>query len=223
MMIDPLRGFDWKTLYEGYDARCNRSGKFKNTVSTVSTFLPKPNSDRSLYYEILSRIQQERKSGILMSLPTYEAMLYWKLYSTGGDTINRDIHSKAQVIPKLMSVLPQFNGFPPRIYQNKNVVLGLVTRVLGLHLYGMKLPVCTAVLHFLYPDVIPIFDKMVLMAVGYTREQIKKDALNQDQYLYGQYMEHVWSLTKRHANQINAQKYKESSVRIIDMALWFTR
>jgi hypothetical protein len=222
-MIDPLRGFNWKTLYERYDARCNRSGKFKHTVLALSTFSPKPNSDRSLYYEILSRIQKERKSGVLMSLSTYEAMLYWKLYSTAGDTINRAIHSKAQVIPKFASVLPQFNGFPSRVYQSKNVILDLVSRVLGLHLYGMKLPVCTTVLHFLYPDVIPIFDKMVLMAVGYTPEQIDKDALNQDQYLYGQYMEHVWSLTKIHANQINAQKYKESSVRIIDMALWVTR
>jgi hypothetical protein len=158
-----------------------------------------------------------------MSLNTYEYILYWKLYSTCGDKNNRDIHSKPQVIPKLTSALPQFNGFPPRIDQNKNAVSKLVTRALNLDLYGMKLPVCTAVLHFLYPDVIPIFDKMVLMAVGYKSRQIKNGKLNYSEGLYTQYVEHVWSLTKRYANQINAQKYKESSVRIVDMALWVTR
>jgi hypothetical protein len=160
---------------------------------------------------------------MLMSLATYEAALYWKLYSTRGDTINREIHNKPSVIPELISLLPRLSGFPPRIYQNGGAVLDLVTRVRGLGLYGMQLPVCTALLHFLYPDVIPIFDKMVLMAVGYTGEQIKKRTLNQNEYLYGQYMEHVWSLTKTYANHINAQKYRESSVRVIDMALWVTR
>jgi len=158
-----------------------------------------------------------------MSLPTYEAIIYWKMYSTCGDKINRDIHNKAQVIPKLMSKLPQFGGFLPRIMQHKNDVSSLVTKTLGLRLYGMGLPVCTAILHFLYPDVIPIFDKMVLMAVGYTRDQIKRGSLNQNQDLYCQYVEHVWSLIKRYANQINAQKFEESPVRIVDMALWVTR
>jgi hypothetical protein len=223
MMIDPLGGFDWKTLYGSYDAKCNHSGRFKGTVPALNTFSPKPNSDRSLYYEILSRIRQERESGTWMSLTTYEAIVYWKMYSTCGDNINRDIHNKHHIIPELMSKLPHFSGFAPRIIQHKNDVLSLVTETLGLRLYGMGLPVCTAVLHFLYPDVIPIFDKMVLMAVGYTRDQIKREALNQNQYLYGQYVEHVWSLTKRYANQINAQKFEESPTRIVDMALWVTR
>jgi len=222
-MIDPLSSFNWNGLYKSYDAKCNQSGRFNNTVSALNTFSSKPNSDRSLYYKILSIIQQERKSGTLMSLPTYEAIIYWKMYSTCGDKINRDIHNKDWVIPKLRSGLRQFNGFAPRIKQNKNNVLSLVSGMLRLHLYGMRLPVCTTVLHFLYPDVIPIFDKMVLMAVGYTAQQIKMGDLNQDQQLYGQYVEHVWSLIKKYGNQIRAKRLSESPVRIIDMALWITR
>ena len=57
-------------------------------ASPLNVFSPRPSSDRSLYYEILARIQKERQSGTLMSLPTYEAIIYWKMYSTCGDKMD---------------------------------------------------------------------------------------------------------------------------------------
>jgi len=219
-MEDPLRSFNWQTLYRRYDNKCARSKRFGNTASALNAFSPKPNKDRELYYQILCRIAEERVSGHLMSLDTYESIIYWKLYSTVGDKINRDIQNKKWIKPKLIPALLKFNSFKPTIGRNKNYVLNLVTATRNLHLYGMGLPVCTAVLHFLYPDVIPIFDKMVLKAVGYTAQQIKKGNLNQKQQLYGQYVEHVWSLTKKHAKPISKVPLVESPVRIVDMALW---
>lgn len=222
-MIDPLGSFDWEKLYAMYDAKCAQSGRFSHSVQALSAFSPKPDSDRSLYYGILSRVDGERRSGTLMSLGAYESIIYWKLYSTCGDKFNRDIHNKTRVLHELMRSLPQFNRYPARIRQGKKAVLSLVTQTLNLKPYAMKLPVCTAVLHFLYPEIVPIFDKMVLMAVGYSRCDIDKHNLNQDQQLYGRYSAHVRSLTARYAKQIRAQRFKESPVRIIDMALWLTR
>jgi hypothetical protein len=77
-MRDPLRDFDWSSLYERYDAMCRR---FNPAAVHLRIFTPKPQSDRELYYHLVERIRMtnERPSGL--SIDLYEALLYWKLYS----------------------------------------------------------------------------------------------------------------------------------------------
>ena len=82
-------------------------------------------------------------------------------------------------------------------------------------------PPILTVLHYLYPDVVPIFDQMILRAVGYDKEKINRKRLNQSQELYHEYLEHHWSLAEKYANKIN--NFRETPVRAIEMALWVSR
>jgi hypothetical protein len=80
-----------------------------------------------------------------------------------------------------------------------------------------SLPVRTTFLHFVYPDVVPIFDKQVLKAVGiYNRNA------NRSRKRLLQYVPHAWKMLDLHSSQFNTFK-RETAVRLIDMALWVTR
>lgn len=68
----------------------------------------------------------------------------------------------------------------------------------------------------LYPNVVPIFDKMVLKAVGAWH-----DGANQNIGVLRQYIPHAWSLADKHTQQLAG--FKESPVRLVDMALWVKR
>jgi hypothetical protein len=219
-VIDPLNGFDWNSLYSRYDRMCAQTLRFNPEVPTFDCFKPKPKSDRELYYFLLSRISDERKTGSLMFLPSYEAILYWKMYST-SPKINNDIKNRSDIRLQLQRALPQFHNYPIDLKQQRNEVTSLVRRTMKLGLYGMGLPVCTTVLHFLYPSIIPIFDQMILRAVGYDRDEIKRKRLNQSQDLYGDYLGFHWSLVEKYRSKIN--NFRETPVRVIEMALWISR
>ena len=219
-MIDPLGKFDWSSLCETYDHMCSQTSRFKASVSQLDVFDPKPKSDRELYYSISSSILEERELGTLMSLPLYEAIVYWKMYST-SPKINNDMKKRRDIQLKLQRALPAFRDFPTRIERQQQDVLSLVQRTMGLGLYGMGLPVCTTALHYLYPSIVPIFDQMILRAVGYDREEVKKKRLNQSQGLYGDYLQFHWSLVDKYMNKI--PDFRETPVRTIEMALWISR
>ena len=85
----------------------------------------------------------------------------------------------------------------------------------------MGLPVATTVMHFLYPEVVPIFDQMILRAVGYTREEIQKNHLNQSIELYEKYLIHHWGLCDKYSSRMSG--FLETPVRVVEMALWVSR
>jgi hypothetical protein len=99
-------------------------------------------------------------------------------------------------------------------------VMSLINLVGRYQLPGMKsdtaLPVRTTFLHILYPNVVPIFDQMVLKAVGAWYE-----GANQSTSVLQQYIPHAWALADRHTQQRTG--FKETAVRLTDMALWLTR
>lgn len=78
------------------------------------------------------------------------------------------------------------------------------------------LPVRTTFLHFFYPAVVPIFDKMVLQAVGMwseganTRVDVLRDYL-------------AVALDLASAYESKFRWLEETPLRLVDMALWVVR
>jgi hypothetical protein len=219
-MIDPLDDFDWDSLYSQYDGKCLKSSRFNHNASALKCFAPSPKTDRDLYYSLISRISSEREVGSLMTLQSYTAIVYWKMYSTSPKT-NSDIDKDISLQEQLRKRLISFDKYPAVIKKERNLISELVQRTLNLNLYGMRLPVCTTVLHYLYPGIVPIFDQMILRAVWYDREEIKLKRLNQSQELYNEYLEHHWSMVEKYADKIT--NFRETPVRAIEMALWVSR
>ncbi len=79
------------------------------------------------------------------------------------------------------------------------------------------IPVRTTFLHFIYPEVVPIFDRMVLRAIGVWGKNA-----NQSYKVLSEYLPFSWGLAEKYRNQI-ALTRNESPIRAIDMALWVGR
>ena len=219
-MIDPLSNFDWTSLHAEYDRKCLVSSRFKPEAPALRCFSAPPQSDRSLYYALMEMVASERADGTLMTLECYAAAVYWKMYST-SPKVNNDIARESDIRDILESKLRTFARFPSWLPKNVHEVLNMVNQVLELNLYGTGLPVCTTVLHYLYPDTVPIFDQMVLRAVGFDREDVKKRRLNQSTTLYQQYLGHHWDMVDKYAEEV--EHLRESPVRAVEMALWVSR
>lgn len=206
-MKDPLAGFDWLSLYSRYDGKC---GGFHSNSRHLRGIHPAPTSDRLLYYELLGQAAPDKRAQLTPDW--HEALVYWKLYSqnpSGSISWLKDV--PAGVLRQLLLQLP--NSIPRDVSE----IIRLVELVGIYRLAGMTsgIPVRTAFLHFLYPDVVPIFDKMVLKAVGAWFE-----GANQSMDVLRQYIPHAWTLAEQHAQSL---AFAETPVRLIDMALWVER
>jgi hypothetical protein len=211
-MSDPLDGFDWKTVYARYDAACCG---FKPNSQHLRGFYSGTPNDRLLYYKLVGAAVPENRSQL--GADWYEALLYWKLYSQG--TSDSQITGWLQHLPPgcLQQVLAKTPATTSRRVQD---VLDLVELVGTYQVPGMKssdaLPVRSTFLHVLYPNIVPIFDQMVLRAVDAWRERA-----NHDISVLRQYLPHSWALADKHTQQLSG--FKESAVRLVDMALWIKR
>ena len=85
-MSDPLTNFDWSSLYRKYDARCIGFDKNSTFLATLGADLP--NSDRMLYYRLRDLFSIKQRVALTDPISTYEALLYWKLYSQSTATYN---------------------------------------------------------------------------------------------------------------------------------------
>ncbi len=212
IMSDPLIGFDWRTLYARYDAAC--CGFEPNSKHLRGVYAGTPN-DHLLYYKLLAAAVPETRSHL--DADWYEALLYWKLYSQFTSDSNITEWQKGFSSAHLCQFLPKI---PATISRNVPDVLDLVEQIGRHQLPGMKsntaLPVRTTFLHILYPNIVPIFDQMVLKAVGAWR-----DRANQDISVLRHYIPRAWALADKYTQQLSA--FKESPVRLVDMALWVKR
>jgi hypothetical protein len=144
-------------------------------------------------------------------------LLYWKLYSQFTSDSNITEWLRGFTSAHLDQFLEEI---PVTISRNVSDILNLV-EVIGRHqLPGMKsntaLPVRTTFLHILYPNIVPIFDQMVLKAV-----RAWHDRANQDINVLRHYLPHAWALADKHTQRLSG--FKESPVRLVDMALWVKR
>jgi hypothetical protein len=82
-MSDPLVGFDWRTLYRRYDMACTR---FKSGCMHLAGVTPPIATDRELYYWLVETAALNGGKRPALDLRWYEALLYWKLYSSTPDS-----------------------------------------------------------------------------------------------------------------------------------------
>jgi hypothetical protein len=219
-MSDPLVGFDWTHILGRYDALCSR---FDPHSGHVTALRPLPSNDRLLYYHLIEAARPS-VSGVrpLLDIRWYEALLYWKLYSQPyikniSAWLPRDATSRSRDSEQLRHLLARM---PTNIPQELSAIVSLLKTLDSYSLGGMKtvsaFPVRSTFLHILYPKVVPIFDKMVLQSVG-----IEDEGANHNLGVFCQYLPHAWTLARRHAEKFT--RYKETPVRLIDMALWIVR
>ncbi len=221
-MLDPLVLFNWKSLHQDYDDLCKK--KFDPSVPFLYSLSPRPGSDRSLYYSLVERFAHELNSPTGITIGTYEAMLYWKLYSQPAAVANtckglRQSASLQDIVSRALNKLSaQLRGTAGAISARP------LDQVQGLGLYGIwgmksstALPVRTTFLHFVEPSAMPIFDKQVLLAVG-----VKDKKANEKIAFLQLYLPHARTLASRYSNCFAIFK-TETPIRLIDMALWVVR
>ena len=219
-MQDPLGKFRWETLYEDYDCLCER---FDGNAPYLYSVLPSRKSDRALYHSIVRQFAAERRSAGI-TIGTFEAMLYWKLYSQPAAVSNickrlrMDGALRAQTTRQLAAISTRLPSALPQQWED---VMKVVRSLNADAIYGMRspdaFPVRTTFLHFVYPEVVPIFDKQVLYAVGV----FDKNA-NHNSEILSCYLQHAWKLAKNYNSHLNFPD-GETSLRLIDMALWVVR
>lgn len=161
---DPLRNFNWAGLYARYDEMC---AAFNPHSPLLAMFEPAlPSSDRALYYKLAGAFETIRADHPAEMAALYGAMLYWKLYSqhrVRGKIIGWTEEAR-EPLARLLQTMPV------DVEPHQEDIAELERRVLSFGIPGMKsptaIPVRATLLHFLYPNVAPLFDWMVLRAAG---------------------------------------------------------
>ncbi len=229
-MIDPLSKFDWRTLYERYDELCTRYRRDSRCLERFGSGSERPKSDRELYYRLIDLYAPAERASDCDVVGTYIALLYWKLYSTLGEGTDNTILERWRLKPNgekrdtsKSAILELFKDRAPLSRDSAAMAKRLAELPqipgMGAKDKGCPTPVRSTFLHFLYPSVAPIFDKVVLEAV---RESSPAEAVcNIDKFQ--EYTQHVWKLADGYEKKIAPFRYEESPVRLIEMALWITR
>jgi len=217
--------FDWKSLYNDYNATCKR---FCPNADSLYAFSPRPETDKDLYYALVDRVRDERASKGYIVLGTYEAILYWKLYSQPAAIANtcKPIRENSNIQHDIENALKAlFRQLPQEIARDISKVeelFCLVDRHAG-SLRGLKTSCAFAVrstlLHFVYPHIVPIFDKQVLLAVGVSLENATKGRKRE---ILFEYIQFAWKHTQKNSALI-PQDWRETPLRLLDMALWVDR
>ena len=167
-----------------------------------------------LYYHLVANASAVARPGL--SPDWYETLLYWKLYSqpaaVSGITRLQGLDAKH---------LQQFlERIPETIPRQVSDIVELVELAGKYQIPGMKLgtalPVRSTVLHFLYPNIVPIFDQMVLKALG-----AWSPGANKNLDILCEYIPHAWALADQHTQQLTG--FQETPLRLVDMALWVVR
>ena len=220
-MHDPLGGFEWNSLLDGYDSLCS---SFRADVPYLSEPLMSTESDRELYSLLIREVERDRARFGGVSIPTYQGILYWKLYSQPAAVRNicHPLYKDPDRRNTLENCLCRLtNVLPEELERSPTQLINLVRRFDDLGLYGMAspsaLPARTTLLHFVFPDVVPIFDKMVLAAVGITEKHA-----NQSLSILNEYIPFAWQMAANHRENLEAFN-QYSALRVIDMALWVNR
>ena len=213
--------FDWSSLYQRYDATCRG---FDPTSPYLYDFTESPINDRHLYYFLVAKVKNERATKDCIGLGTYEGILYWKLYSQPAATKNvcARIRNSKPIQTEIEAALRGLSKkLPLKVTEDISSIIHLYDLLDGYapKLHGLKdtcaLPARTTLLHFLYPNVIPLFDKQVLLAVG-----VDEPGANRKWDRLYQYTHFAW----RESKKANIPKdWQETPLRLIDMALWVIR
>jgi hypothetical protein len=217
-MIDPLERFDWASLHCRYDAICRG---FDASVAHLAEWSPRPQSDRDLYYRLIDAVHDESDCSPRISIGLYEAMLYWKLYSnpqSRGNVARWFVQANRETIAYGLDRL--MKSLPDNVGHDVDRIISLVRQIGEYAVLGMKsqtaLPARTTFLLSLFPDNVPIFDRMVLQAVGISDKEANKDFGSLRQFI-----PFAWRMADCYS--IHFAGFREAHLRLIDMALWGSR
>ena len=227
-MNDPLADFDWMKLQETYDARTQpcyekKRNLLSQSVNNIRRFLPHT-IERDLYHSMVGAVQRQSCNFTTINADFYTAIVFWKLYSTSLK-VPHELMRNASLFNNVQKKLDKISrNFPDVLERDVDRIIELVHYFDEYVIYGMKssttLPMRTTFLHFLYPDVVPIFDRMVLQAVGF--EKCAAKAATKDISSLRKYILHAWALVDRYRD-IMPKGVRETPVRMLDMALWVHR
>ncbi|HPD14403.1 MAG TPA: hypothetical protein PLE19_05605 [Planctomycetota bacterium] len=215
-MRDPLVGFDWPMLYDRYDGMCKG---FDSCSPHLRAVAPHVRSDRFLYYHLIGQNRSLQGRPRHVAVGDYEAMLYWKLYSqpAARRLLARIGADGDQIACRLDGLVKELPASMERDLAGVVETMRVIDRfrILGM---GSRaaLPVRITSLHFLYPSVVPIFDQMVLKAVGAWQK-----GANQELAVLKEYIPFAWQLADQHARHLAG--FAEPPVPLVDMALWAGR
>ena len=225
---DPLKAFDWKGVLDRYDRFTQPRFeaalvKFSEWVPNLAQFVP-IKEERRFYHQMLDMAQsvKDRDPSELSRL--YAGIAFWKLYST-SPRVPRALMTDGELAAATgESLVELVRTLPGTVERNADVVARIVQAIGDWQVHGMKsagaLPMRTTFLHFLFPDVVPIYDQMVLRAVGFSTDEARQ--LNQNPAAFRQYLPHCWSLASRYAPKM-PRGTRETPLRLIDVALWLSR
>jgi hypothetical protein len=219
-MRDPLSDSTWPSLLQQYDLRCR--GFDAHSVHLAKFGTDPPNSDRELYYRLIASCTLARRIEDADPAGTYEALLYWKYYSQGTADHNIAMlgtpgsDARRRFATELRDAVA---SLPKTLDRNVDSVIDLI-RQLSKHsipcMSNTALPTKTTFLHFSYPAIVPVFDKQVLKAVG-------EDGTGNHSYpVLRKYLPFAWELADRHSAH-SGGGWRETPLRLIDMALWVNR
>jgi len=220
-MHDPLKGFRWETLFKQYDKLCKG---FTRDAPYLRGQLSLADSDLMLYDLLTQAVHKERSNSGSISMDTYEGILYWKLYSQPAavKTVCSRLDQERGLRRRTEAGLRCVDDLlPNQLDKDVTSIIGLVKGLNKCRLFGMAsataLPARTTLLHFLFPLQVPIFDKMVLQAVGVNEKNANKSLERLKEYI-----PFAWDLAQRYSASL-ARWQNISPLRIIDMALWVVR
>ena len=216
--VDPLTGFDWSSLYSRYDAMCSA---FRADSVHLSAIQRRVATDRQLYYRLVEELSWTPQHRPSLDGSAYEALLYWKLYSQPAALSNLKSRFSGErsrdIARRLDRMLRELPSTLSRDWSDIRCALKVMN---DAAIFGIKsctaLPVRTTVLHFLYPSTVPIFDRMVLKAVGMWSERA-----NEKLKVLERYLPVAWRLADAYEPMLTG--LRETPVRLVDMALWVTR
>ena len=177
-MDDPLGDFDWQSLFDRYDTCC--VGFDPRSPHLMCFAGKRPSSDRALYYCLIDAFSPGGLGRTSDPVGAYKAMLYWKLYSQHTTpSMFRKWSADGGGFDRAAAELPRLiAAIPASLRRDVEDVVALIQSLGEYRLPGMMsngtVPVRTTFLHFLYPSVVPIFDRMVLRAVGDCRRDSNK-------------------------------------------------
>lgn len=224
-MKDPLKNFNFSTIYKEYKARTCSYENYANEINDMGIDYNKINSDPGLYYYLKDKFSQKKS----ITIYNYIALLFWKLNTSGNflwKQLLYDRNGKSKIdeeekLKKIIKKLPselkvadveKFLDIFNYLKKENNLLPGIKT--------DTAWPTRSTLLHFIYPNIIPIFDQMVLKAL-YPNYQ-KGDNQKKEKFLI--YINDVHGLAKKYKVKISqVRQNNDTNIRLIEMALWIIR
>jgi len=209
-MRDPLIQFDFETIYEQYD---HLTKHFNPNDEILNKLNIKVNSDREFYYWLCDNFTN------ILNEPTrvYTAMMHWKLYFNRKNKVpskllqlylQDDKNLRNDIIQLHSALLDNESDI-----DNFKDAIKLIDTPAFRNLYGVQAgtarPSRSVFLHFCFPSIVPIYDRMVRKALE--TEDYQKCFLQ------------IHFLANKYFNKIKQiPDLRETPIRIIEMALWIS-